>query len=659
MPNQLSINDEFLRHVENLIEANLENEQFGVNELADELGVSRSHLHRKLNSLVGKSTSQFIREYRLEKAMVMLQDNVATASEIAYRVGFGSPTYFNTCFSEYYGYPPGEVKYRNEKAIKGGSSFYKDKITDTPKKALQKTKRNKLVKQFSILTAMLGAIVLIGFLYIILNPGRDNKELIGDIANLENQDKSLAVLPFKNLSNDESNQYFADGMRDDIINHLSKIKSILVKSRQSSDRYGSTDLSMLEIGEALEVDYILDGSVQKYDDKIKIIVHLTDAKNDSQIWSESFHRNFDDIFQIESEISKEIASEMNLVLTPSDEEVISKIPTQHIEAYNLYLKGKYFFNLYIYENEKLRLAEKYFNESIALDPEFALAYSGLAILYFYRGWPNTPNEDYLKSKSYALKALELDSDLAEVHRVLGIIYTEYDWDWELAEKEFKIALEKGPYNCDPKISYAEYLIYIIGDFNKARELIDSAKLNCPLNYFALTISADLYLINGQYDLALEETEKAKEISHSHLYAEWVEFLAYAKKGQSEKAVNVLVSTWNAVPEFKVNVPPMLQAYEAKGIDGIFEWINELDTKKPTESARFYENAYMISQKFAYLGDYERAIFWLEKAYERKNTDLFRIKHDQFFKDMHSIPEFLSLLEKMNLGNYKQSPTFKD
>ncbi|MFL1011527.1 helix-turn-helix domain-containing protein [Flavisericum labens] len=419
MPNELSLNEELIKKVENLIETNLENEQFGVNELAEELGASRSHLHRKLNALTGKSTSQFIREYRLQKAMVMLQDNVATASEIAYRVGFSSPTYFNTRFSEYFGYPPGEVKYRSSKTEDADSNI---PIRVTSKRTRKKVKRKKLSSQLGILVAVFGGIALLVFLFITFNnPTVQETELVN---NKESNvgEKSIAVLPFKNLSNDESNQYFADGMRDDIINHLSKIESVLVKSRQSSDRYGSTDLSGLEIGEALGVNYIIDGSVQKYDDRIKIIVHLINAKNDTHLWSKDFDREFEDIFYLESEISRSIAKELNLVLSPSEIQEIEKIPTVNLEAYNLYKKGDYF--LYQFSDEGFMLAEKYFNESIELDPKFALPYSGLSILSLYRGWPSPSEEDYLTAKGYALKAIELDDDLAETHRALGLIFME-------------------------------------------------------------------------------------------------------------------------------------------------------------------------------------------------------------------------------------------
>ncbi|MGB5420160.1 helix-turn-helix domain-containing protein [Algibacter sp.] len=655
MSNQLSIDDEFIRKVKDLIETNLANEQFGVNELSEDLGVSRSQLHRKLTSLTGKSSSQFIREYRLEKAMIMLQNNVATASEIAYRVGFSSPTYFNTRFSEYYGYPPGEVKYRT--ATKDKSEL---NVNDTSQKLASGNIENRIptVKKRGIknnvIALLLGVLVIIAalFYFVYDNPKEDEITKSESPIDIDN---SIAVLPFKNLSPSEDNQYFADGMRDDIINHLAKIKNILVKSRQSSDRYGSSILSGSEIGEALGVNYIIDGSVQKYEDRIKIIVHLINARNDTHLWSKDFDREFEDIFHLEREISTDIAKELNLVLSPSELEQIEKIPTTNLEAYNLYLKGDYF--LYQFSNQSFALAEKYFEESIALDPEFALPYSGLALLNIYKNWPAPSEEDYLESMDYAVKARELDDGLAETHRVLGIIYKEYKWNWELAEKEFIKALEIDSKNPGALITYAKYLMYIKGDFVKARENINRASLIAPLSYYIKIYSAECYLLEGDYDMALQEVNKAKEINPTDGWASWIAFLVYVEKGQNEKAVNEVADTWSLHPINKINVAPMLEAFKSGGIDGVFKWINDLDINNP-EAENVWHNAYWIAQKFAFLNETDKTIEWLEVAYKRKNGDIYKVKYDHFFKNMRNNVQFLKLLEKMNLGNYQHHAVLK-
>lgn len=654
MSNQPSLHDEFIRKVTDLIEANLENEQFGVNELSETLGVSRSQLHRKLNTLSGKSTSQFIREHRLEKAMEMLQNNVATASEIAYRVGFSSPTYFNTRFSEYYGYPPGEVKYRNSEI--SSDSIEKSSELKEPlhiRKDSNAENRNPFSRKNTII-AVFGGLFIIAVFYFIYNNSKE-----GDLTSseaVETLSKSIAVLPFKNLSDDNTNQYFADGMRDDIINQLSKIKSISVKSRQSSDRYDGTNLSGLEIGDALGVDYLVNGSVQKHEDRIKIIVHLINAKSDTHLWSKDFNREFQDIFNLEKEISIDIAKELNLVLSPDELEQIGKIPTKNLDAYNLYLKGKHF--LYNFDTENLDIAEKYFKESIVHDPEFALAYSGLAEAFMFRNWPRTSEEDYLKAKEYALKAIALGSDLSETHRVLGVIKGEYERNWAEAEREFKMALEKDPKNAFANLFYGRYLMYVKGDFNKGMSYANKAIQIDPVFIYPYITIAEGYIMMGDYELALKEANKAKEIDKKDLWASWVIFLAYVEQGRDDLAIEELKRGWSLNFAGKANLKPMLEVYGTSGIKGVFKWLNDMDINHAGE-ANVYHSAYWIAEKFAFLGEHDKAMEWLEIAYSRNNSELFKIKYDHFFKGMRTKTEFLALLKKLDLGDYSQPATFKD
>ena len=650
MSNQLSLDEAFIKKATNLIEANLENEQFGVNELSEALGVSRSQLHRKLNSLTGKSTSQFIREYRLEKAMELLQNNVATASEIAYRVGFKSPTYFNSSFSEYYGYPPGEVKYRNPNTSDESSELKEPLYTKKESKA---ENRNSFSLKNTII-GVFGGLFIIALFYFMSNNSKAGDLTRSEV--VETLSKSIAVLPFNNLSDDNSNQYFADGMRDDIINQLSKIKSISVKSKQSSDRFESTEFSGLEIGDALGVDYLVNGSVQKYEGRIKIIVHLINAKSDTHLWSKDFDREFEDIFNLEKDISIDIAKELNLVLSPSELEQIGKIPTKNLEAYNLYLKGKHF--LYNYDTESLDIAEKYFKESIVFDPYFALPYSGLAEVFMFRKWPRTSEADYLKAKEYALKGIALDNDLSETHRVLGAIRMEYERNWAEAEKEFKMALEKDPKNAFVHLFYGRYLIYVKGDFEKGMLLFKKAIQLDPVFIYPHIMIAECYIMMGKYELALQEVNKAKEMDNKDLWASWIIFLAYVEQGKEDLAVEELKRSWSLDPVAHVNIKPMLEAYEASGIKGVFKWFNDMDINHVGES-NVYHSAYWIAEKFAFLAEHDKAMEWLEIAYNRNNAELFKVKYDRFFKNMRTNPEFLALLKKMDLGDYTRNATFKD
>ncbi|MFL1011528.1 tetratricopeptide repeat protein [Flavisericum labens] len=206
--------------------------------------------------------------------------------------------------------------------------------------------------------------------------------------------------------------------------------------------------------------------------------------------------------------------------------------------------------------------------------------------------------------------------------------------------------------------YARYLMSVKGDFEKSREYLNKALLAAPVSYYINISSAEYYLFIEDYDAALKEAERAKELSPIDGWAPWIAFLAYVNKGEHDLAVNELVDNWSLSHNYNKNVAPMLQAYKENGINGVFRWINDLDINHADEE-RVQHNAYYIAQKFAFLGEHDKAMQWLNIGFKRKNGEMNRIKHDHFFTDMHDNPEFLSLLEKMNLGNYKQSPYFKD
>ncbi len=379
MNSELSMDNALLKKLTNILEVNLEKEDFGVKELAKEAGLSRSQLYRKLQSLTGKSTSRFIRDYRLEKAMEMLQNNSATASEITYRVGFSSPTYFNTCFHDYFGYPPGEVKFRNPKVTKIEKESENLKqvdnsllIKDSPK-VKKSLLRKRMVWVNTFFIVLLSAISYNLYQNYKVTSHEDN-------LNKTNDNKSIGVLPFKNLSTDLENQYFADGMMDDILNQLSKINRLSVKSRQSVEKYRCSDKSIVKIRKELGVDYLVQGSAQKHSDSVRIIAQLIDVNTDEHLWSNNYDFDLKQVFAIQSNISKQIAHELNAVLTREEIEQIEKKPTQNLEAYNLYLKGRFFWHRRT--EEGINKSIDYFKQAIKLDSTYALAYAGLADSYY-------------------------------------------------------------------------------------------------------------------------------------------------------------------------------------------------------------------------------------------------------------------------------------
>jgi TolB-like protein/AraC-like DNA-binding protein len=378
MTNELSMDKAFIKKLNDILETNFENEQFGVKELSDHLGLSRSQLHRKLNSINDKSASQFIREYRLEKAMDMLQNNVATDSEIAYRVGFNSPSYFNTSFNQYFGYPPGEVKYR-------ANTNHDDEedIQLSPDDKQTITIKRKLFKQRTYLIVALAILVLATFSYYNYsksssNTGQptENKQII------ELEENSIAVLPFKNWSGDPDLEYISDGMTDAVISKLSGIKAInKIIPFTSITKYKGTDKDINTIANELEVKYILEGNFKLSGTQVQSNLKLIEASNNKHLWSLEYTGvwNSDEIFELQALIAENVAKEMNAEITDSEFTAIEKMPTKNIEAYDSYLHASY--NTNQYNKTAFKNAIPLYERAIQLDPNFTDAYIG-----FGRHW---------------------------------------------------------------------------------------------------------------------------------------------------------------------------------------------------------------------------------------------------------------------------------
>jgi len=308
MSEPLSMDQAFIKKLTDIVLANLANENFGVKELAIEAGISRVSLHRRLKSSKKQDASQFIRETRLQRAMEMLRRNEGTVAEIAFRVGFGSPTYFIKCFHEYYGFPPGEVRKMEsieslddqvvEQIDKTGN--YKGiKVKPDLKSVTKRPKhKNILIASFGILSGLLITFIL----YVLL----------------KQPEKSIVVLPFKNLSDNPGNQYFADGITEDILNHLFRISEMRVISRTSAEYFRDNPMTSPEIGRKLHVNYVLEGSVQTHEQEVRIFVQLIDARDDQHMLSEEYEGKMTNIFAFQSDIAKKVANALKTVISSKE-----------------------------------------------------------------------------------------------------------------------------------------------------------------------------------------------------------------------------------------------------------------------------------------------------------------------------------------------------
>jgi TolB-like protein/AraC-like DNA-binding protein/Tfp pilus assembly protein PilF len=437
MTDENLIDQVFLKKLNNILEENYSNEHFGVKELTESSGISHSQLHRKLHAIYGKSASQFIREFRLQKAIKMLQDDIVTASEISYKVGFSSPTYFNTSFREYYGYPPGEAKY------KASISLGKSEDVDTfePKNTASKKK--------ILVLSTIGILLVIALSYYFYTDSSGNTLFSEKIETK----KSIAVLPFKDMS-PEDTQWFGDGVAESILTDLSRLNELTVISRTSSDTYKKTDKKIPEIAKELGVSYIIEGSVTMYNNEVKITIQLINA-NDEHIWSKEYHENFEDIFIIQRNVAKQIADHLKINLSPEEERALNSFPTNNHEAYQLYLKGRAIADTRIPED--LEKSIVFYEQAIFRDSNYAICYAEIAnskfLLTRYAG--KSLDETIAESKILIEKALAIDSNAVRAYSTLGHMGL-FERNWEKAAVNFKKAIEINPNDATSHHHYAVY-----------------------------------------------------------------------------------------------------------------------------------------------------------------------------------------------------------
>ena len=449
------MHSEFIQKLTNLVEANLANEKFGPDELAREAGISHSHLNRKLKTILNQSISQFMREIRLKKAKELLLNEDSTVAEISYRVGFGSPNYFNKCFHEYFGYSPSEL--RNNKQE---NQPEEQPVETFPKK----DKHTKM-----LIGLLIGLIVLIPFSVFLLNKGSKNAI----------KEKSIAVLPFADYSQEEGNTYIINGLQEEILDKLEKIRNLRVKSRTAVEKYKDTKLSISDIANELKVNYILEGSGQKIGDNIRIRLQLIETESGNHLWSKPYEKEVNDktIFDIQEEVALSVADELGAILTPHEKTQITKKPTQNPAAYNFYLRGLDYLDIGHYGGgmEEIKKAKQCFEQATKLDSTFSEAYVRLGHIYIDILYSTTPERSiqrqYLDSGMMMIKKVFLyDTNNGWAIHLRGNFYNRTGMV-EKAKEDYDKAFDLSPKN--------EYTIY----FTRFWQFFDTEDYVDALNYF--------------------------------------------------------------------------------------------------------------------------------------------------------------------------------
>ena len=456
--------------------------------------------------------------------------------------------------------------------------------------------------------------------------------------------KSIAVLPFDNLSRDPDNAYFCEGVQDEILTRLAKVADLKVISRTSTQHFKSTPDNLPQIAKQLGVAHILEGSVQKAADQVRVNVQLINALTDAHLWADTYDRKLTDIFAVESEIAKAVAESLQAKLTGSEKSSIGKAPTANPEAYELYLKGRFFWNKR--NGDDLRKAIDYFNQAIARDPGYALAYVGLADSYLL--FPNyaavSPVDSIPPARSAIKKALELDDSLAEAHASAGLLAT--------VELKLQAAIDELKRAADLKPNYATAHHWLalawmtVGQFDPA---IAEAKRAVELDPLSLIINADfswLYLCSRRYDEAEAQARKTLEID-SHF------FLAHYYLGeilQFKGRLTDAIAEYQKAFDLTSDPYPLAALGQARARNGQKDEARRILGRLNEEAKSRFVAPYAKALVLNALGEKAHAIDELERAYrEGTGAYLFVIKVDPFLDDLRGDPRFEALVQKIAHG----------
>ena len=455
--------------------------------------------------------------------------------------------------------------------------------------------------------------------------------------------KSIAVLPFDNLSGDPENAYFSEGVQDEILTRLAKIAELKVISHTSTQRFKSTPNDLRQIAQQLGVANILEGSVQKANDQVRVNVQLINALTDSHLWADTFDRKLTDIFAVETEIAKAVADVLQAKLTGSEQHVIAARPTENSEAHQLYLKGRFFWNKRT--GNDLKKSIDYFEQAIAADPSYALAYAGVADGYVFLPGYNAgaPRDCYPKAMAAAKKALELDDTLAEAHTTLALAIWYYEFDFAQANREFQRAIELNPNYAIAHQQYGNNTLSALGRFDDA---IVEGKRAVELDPLSLIINADLgtdYYFARRYDESIAQLRKTVELDPGFYYVRLNLGEALAAKGAFDEAIAEYQKA-HALNDDPFILGLLGHAYASSG--NKTEALKILDQLKEL-SKQHYVSAYSFAVLYVGLGDKEEAIRWLEQSYQdRAGNDIGWIRVDSLLNSLHDDPRFEALAEKI-------------
>ncbi len=684
------MDEQFTNKLTEILETNFENENFGVSELAKALGMSRSNLHRKVKTAAKLSVSQYIRQFRLQKGLDLLKQTSNTVSEVAYKVGFSSPSYFIKCFHDYYGYSPGGIGNRDE--------------TETDAVIVKSNK-----KRFAVIVSSVVFVVLIALLlFVVVKPfSFQQKEL----------EKSIAVLPFIDDSPEEGNTYIIEGLMEEILNKLQKINDFDIKSRTDSEKYRESNKSIKQMGRELKVNYILEGSGQVINNVIKIRMQLIEVNSGNHVWSKDYTKDIEDIFELQEDVAISVASELKATLTTKEIEQIEKRPTQNLIAYNLYLKGKEAHSMIQFNpnwtskdmRDYVLKAKHFFQLAIKEDSTFSEAYERLA--HFYISLPGTNNPEKLNQLldsglMMANKALLYDENNADAYRQKYAYYskkgmqkeaevvrekvfelenlTPMDWEYHWRNFWFYSNGEDN-YNCI-KSFYRYQEILPKDEIVKANELRFLAWALSSTGYpetakkYALrifnqtkdsityySVLEDVEARSGNIEDALINSEKINRIdSTSSGWLSWFALIKSINDRNYLKALEIVQLYNNETINSGDTIRPNSihgYVYLKNGLeneanyhfDGSIKRLKK-EIELNQKNAQRFESHFKLAEIYSATGEKKQALHYLKEIKNRKTIPkygLIWLKENPMFDNIRNEPEFAEILKDVEAKYQKE------
>ncbi len=460
----------------------------------------------------------------------------------------------------------------------------------------------------------------------------------------KNPEKSIAVLPFINMSNDPEQEYFSDGMAEEILNSLSHLKDLKVAGRTSSFQFKGKNIDLREVGEKLGVGTVLEGSVRKQGNKLRITTQLINVEDGFHLWSEKYDRNMDDIFAIQDEIALAITENLKVILLDKEKKIITKTHTQNTEAYEFYLKGRFYLN-----KRFLFQSLEQFNKAVEIDPEFAKAYAGLADAYVILGFYNfLPAKEVMpKAKQAADAAIHLDNTLCEPYCSLGMYYAGYEWNWKQAKHNFLKSIQFNPRYVQSHVWFGHYyLSWIEGNLEEGIKHLNIAIELEPHNAMCYVNKYAVLLTMGNYEEAFQSAKQGYEMDPDSLIGNRIMGLAYLFNKQYAKATEFLEFASKLSNYAAFNQVDLIRLYTSIGSLEKARVVME-DLKLKLKEGK-YVSSCIMSFASGFLEDIDEAFNWLERAYEEHDAYLCILQYYPWVPvKLRKDSRFQSFINRMN------------